>query len=105
MANRPANAGSDSAGPNRAVVHVLAWLPYLAVLACAATGLFITFQGSRYAAQGTALAGVALLLAAVARLLLPARYAGPLVSRHKAPDVAGFAVFGTAVLVLALMLP
>ena len=118
MANRPANAGSDSAGPDRAydrdpaaagrgapVVHLLTWLPYLVTLACAATGMFITFQGSRYAARGTALVGVALLLAAVARLLLPARYAGPLVSRHKAPDVAGFTVFGTAVLVLALMLP
>jgi Protein of unknown function (DUF3017) len=102
---RPASAAEPAAGQGAAIVHALAWLPYLAVLACAATGLFITWQGSRYAAQGTGLVGVALLLAAAARLLLPTRYAGPLASRHKAPDVAGFAVFGTAVLVLALTLP
>ena len=147
MANRPANAGSDSAGPDRpydrepagagtpppvhhqgqpgsprtarrtaprhrgaadqaeAGVDVLAWLTYLTVLAGAATGLYITWQGSRYAALGTGLVGCALLAAAAARLLLPQRYTGLLSSRQKAPDVAGFAVFGAAVLMVALSLP
>jgi hypothetical protein len=147
MANRPANAGSDTAGPDRphdrepagagapppvhhqgpprsprtaprtaprrraaadqaeAEVHVLAWLTYLIVLAGAATGLYITWQGSRYAALGTGLVGCALLAAAAARLLLPRQYTGLLSSRQKAPDVAGFAVFGAAVLVIALTLP
>jgi hypothetical protein len=151
MANRPANAGSDTTGPDRphdrepagagapppvhhqgpprsprtaprteprtasrrraaadqaeAEVQVLAWLTYLIVLAGAATGLYITWQGSRYAALGTGLLGCALLAAAAARLLLPRQYTGLLSSRQKAPDVAGFAVFGAAVLVIALTLP
>lgn len=81
------------------------WLPYLIVLAGAGTGLFCAWQGSRYAGLGTALVGGALLAAAAARLLLPPRYAGLLASRRKAPDVVAFAVFGSAVLALALMLP
>jgi hypothetical protein len=86
------------------VVAGLAWLPYLIALAGAAAGLAIAWDGSRLAVRGTDLVGGALLVAALARLLLPSRYAGPLSSRGKASDVAGFAVFGTAVLVVALML-
>ena len=41
----------------------------------------------------------------VARLILPPRYAGPLVTRRKASDVLGFAVFGAAVLAVAIALP
>ena len=123
MAKRPVNAGSDSAAADHAYardpperrpqdpaeqaagVRALPWLPYLIVLAGAVTGLFFAWRGSRHAGLGTALVGVALLAAAVARLLLPSRYAGPLSSRRKVTDVAGFAVFGAAVLALALMLP
>ncbi len=97
--NRNRNDGTISAG-----LAGLAWLPYLIVLAGAGLGLAIAWHGSRLAVRGTDLVGGALLLAAVARLLLPARYARPLSSRGKASDVAGFAVFGTAVLVVALML-
>jgi len=86
------------------VLAGLAWLPYLIALAGAALGLAIAWDGSRLAVRGTDLVGGALLVAAVARLLLPSRYAGPLSSRGKASDVTGFAVFGTAVLVVALML-
>jgi hypothetical protein len=86
-------------------VQVRAWLPYLIVLAGAAAGLYIAWQGSRYAGLGTGLVGGALLAAAAARLLLPPRYTGLLSSRLKAPDVAGFAVFGAAVLAIALTLP
>ena len=39
------------------------------------------------------------------RLILPARYAGLLASRRKASDVLGFAVFGAAVLAVAIALP
>jgi Protein of unknown function (DUF3017) len=147
MANRPADAGADRAGPQQGPaaapppVHhqdfprrserrqrnrhaanaahsahtahtahtanpaLVAWLPYLVVLAGAGAGLFFAWQGSRYASLGAALVGGALLAAALARLLLPARYAGLLASRQKAPDVAAFAMFGAAVLALALMLP
>jgi hypothetical protein len=86
------------------VVAGLAWLPYLIALAGVALGLAVAWDGPRLAVRGTELVGGALLVAALARLLLPSRYAGPLSSRGRASDVAGFAVFGTAVLVVALML-
>jgi hypothetical protein len=133
MANRPANGGAHSAGPQRGPaaapppVHhqgfprsrrtsapartaspaapVLAWLPYLIVLGGVAVGLFVTWQGSQYAALGTALVGSALLAAAAARLVLPPRRAGLLASRGKALDVTAFAVLGAGVLVVAASLP
>ena len=83
----------------------MAWLPYLIVLAGAAAGLLVALQGSRHAGRGAALVGAALLVAALARLALPPRYAGLLASRSKALDVAGFAVFGAAVLAVAASLP
>ena len=83
----------------------LAWLPYLIVLAGAATGMLIAWQGSKYAARGAGLVGASLLVAALARLILPERYAGLLASRRKASDVLGFAVFGAAVLAVAIALP
>ena len=132
MANRPANAGAHSAGPHQGPaaapppVHhqdfprsrraaaaqaskpasqVVAWLPYLIVLAGTGAGLFVTWQGARYAGRGAAVVGSALLVAALARLALPPRYAGLLASRSKAQDVAGFAVLGAAVLAVAASLP
>ena len=83
----------------------LAWLPYLIVLAGAATGMLIAWQGSKYAGRGAALIGASLLVGALARLILPERYAGLLASRRKASDVLGFAVFGAAVLAVAISLP
>jgi Protein of unknown function (DUF3017) len=83
----------------------LAWLPYLIVLAGVGAGMFIAWQGSKYAGRGTGLVGCSLLAAALARLILPERYAGLLSSRRKASDVLAFAVFGAAVLAVALMLP
>ena len=95
---RPADADRPAAG-------VLAWLPYLIVLAGVAVGLSVAGQGSLHAGRGAAVVGGALLAAAVARLLLPPRYAGLLASRGKALDVAAFAVLGAAVLGAALSLP
>ena len=83
----------------------LAWLPYMIVLAGAAAGMLVAWQGSKYAARGAALIGASLLVGALARLILPARYAGLLASRRKASDVLGFAVFGAAVLAVAISLP
>jgi len=130
MANRPANAGAHSAGPQRgpaavpppvhhqgfprrnppgtqanSAAQVLAWLPYLVVLAGVAVGLDVAWLGSRYAGRGAGVVGGALLAAAVARLLLPPRYAGPLATRGKALDVVAFAVLGGAVLGVAVSLP
>jgi len=152
MANRPANAGAHSAGPQQGIpqatpqgmpqapaaapppVHhqdfprgrraapaptapaqaapaarpasaVVAWLPYLIVLAGTVAGLVEAWLGSRHAGRGTAVVGAALLVAALARLALPPRYAGLLASRSKAQDVAAFAVLGAAVLGVAASLP
>ena len=83
----------------------LAWLPYLIVLAGTAVGMLVVWHGSKYAGRGAGLIGASLLAAALARLILPARYAGLLASRRKASDVLGFAVFGAAVLAVAIALP
>jgi hypothetical protein len=143
MANRPADAGAHSAGPQRGPaaapppVHhqgfprtprtaprtapstapgrartaarpaapVLAWLPYLIVLAGVVTGLLVAWLGTRHAGRGAGVVGGALLAAALARLVLPPRYAGLLASRGKALDVTAFAVLGATVLGIAISLP
>jgi Protein of unknown function (DUF3017) len=130
MANRPANAGAHSAGPQpgpaaapppvhhqdfprrrRAAARpssapaVLAWLPYLIVLAGAVGGLLVAWLGTHHAGRGAGVVGGALLAAALARLVLPPRYAGLLASRGKALDVTAFAVLGATVLGIALSLP
>jgi Protein of unknown function (DUF3017) len=135
MANRPANAGAHSAGPQpgpavapppvhhqgfprtlrtaprtaparaRTAAPVLAWLPYLIVLAGAVGGLLAAWLGTQHAGRGAGVVGGALLAAALARLVLPPRYAGLLASRGKALDVTAFAVLGATVLGIALSLP
>ena len=102
---RPRTAPARAADADRPAAGVLAWLPYLIVLAGVAVGLSVAGQGSLHAGRGAAMVGGALLAAAVARLLLPPRYAGLLASRGKALDVAAFAVLGAAVLGAALSLP
>jgi Protein of unknown function (DUF3017) len=84
---------------------LVAWLPYLIVLAGTVAGLVQAWLGSRHAGRGAAVVGAALLVAALARLALPPRYAGLLASRSKAQDVAAFAVLGAAVLGVAASLP
>src|SRR5690349_7698544 len=88
-----------------AVTGILAWVPYLVVLAGAAAAMFVVSKGSAYALRGIAVLGGTLLAAALARLLLPNRFAGLLASRRKASDVLAFAVLGAAVLAVALSLP
>ena len=83
----------------------LAWVPYLLVLAGAAAGMLVAWHGPNYAGRGAGLLGSSLIAAALARLILPARYAGLLSTRRKAFDVLAFAAFGAAVLAVALMLP
>jgi hypothetical protein len=99
---RPARAERSARAPNPGG---LGWLPYLVVLAGAAAGMFVIWQGSKYAGRGAALVGCSLLAGALARLILPARYAGLLASRRKASDVLAFAAFGAAVLAVAIALP
>jgi hypothetical protein len=67
--------------------------------------MLVAWHGSKYAGRGAGLIGASLLAAALARLILPARYVGLLATRRKASDVLGFAVFGAAVLAVAIALP
>ena len=99
---RPARAERSARAPNPGG---LGWLPYLVVLAGVAAGMFVIWQGSKYAGRGAALVGCSLLAGALARLILPAHYAGLLASRRKASDVLAFAAFGAAVLAVAIALP
>jgi hypothetical protein len=101
---RRRTARARPADADRPAIGILAWLPYLIVLAGVAVGLSVAGQGTPHAGRGAAVVGGVLLAAAVARLLLPPRYAGLLASRSKALDVAAFAVLGAAVLGAALSL-
>lgn len=80
-------------------------LPYLIIVAGVAVGLFVAGQGSAYASRGAYIAGGTLLLAALARLVLPQRRAGMLASRSKVIDVLAFSALGGGVLALGLLLP
>jgi Protein of unknown function (DUF3017) len=91
-------APAQTAPASKRASPVVAWLPYLIVLAGTVAGLVQAWLGSRHAGRGAAVVGAALLVAALARLALPPRYAGLLASRSKAQDVAAFAVLGAAVL-------
>lgn len=104
-AGQPSASSPKAGQPQDAEPGGLAWVPYLIVLAGVAAGVFMVFQGSKYAAQGTGLLGCALLVSGLVRLMLPPRLAGLLSSRRKTSDVLAFAAFGAGVLVVALMLP
>jgi Protein of unknown function (DUF3017) len=82
----------------------LSWLPYLLALAGVATGLAIAWNASRDALTGTAVIAGTLLFAALARLVLPQRYAGPLCSRSRTYDVLTLTVLGGSVLAIVLTL-
>ena len=78
---RAARADRASQADDDAGTSALAWLPYLIVLAGVAAGMFVAWNGSKYAGRGAGLIGASLLAGAVARLILPARYAGLLSSQ------------------------
>jgi len=79
---------------------------YLAVIVCTAAGVYISWrQGSNGGGKGAVVAGAALLVAAVARLLLPAKAAGLLASRSRVTDVLMLTVFGVGLVVAGLVLP
>jgi hypothetical protein len=81
-------------------------VPYLAVLLCTIAGVYIAFrEGSAGGGAGGVIAGLALLMGAVIRALLPARLAGLLASRRRATDVVTLAAFGACLLIAGLVLP
>ena len=80
-------------------------LPYLAVLVGVAIALAIIGQGVHLVRSGTLVLAGVLLVAAVARLVLPERRAGMLSSRRRLLDVAIFGVLGVGLLVAGLVVP
>jgi hypothetical protein len=84
----------------------MAVIPYLAVLACAAVGLYVSWHlGSHGGGEGGAIAGSALLVAAGIRLVLPTKLVGLLALRHRVTDVLTLIAFGTGLLAVGLVLP
>jgi hypothetical protein len=73
------------------------------VLVIAAAGFLRVVQ--EHWRQGTALVGGALLVAAVARVLLPDDRAGLLAVRSQAVDVLSYAAFGVFMVLLAFTIP
>ena len=78
----------------------------VAFLACAGLtviGIVLVAVGSWR--QGVGYVGVSLLLACLARFVLPDRMAGLLRVRRKSLDVALLALLGIGIVVLALLVP
>jgi hypothetical protein len=101
-----ASSSGTEAGHMRQDRSIVGFVPYLAVLVCAVVGVYIAWRdGSAGGGDGAAVLGAALLAAAVARLLLPARLARLLATRKRATDVLTLTVFGLGLLVLGLVLP
>ncbi len=99
----PSGTEAGHAREDRSIVGVV---PYLAVLVCAAVAVYIAWrEGSAGGGDGAVILGAALLAAAVARLLLPARLAGLLATRKRATDVLTLTVFGVGLLISGLVLP
>jgi hypothetical protein len=80
-------------------------LPYLAVLCCLVVALVLIRQGVHLVQSGTLVLAGALLIAALARLILPERRAGMLSSRRRPLDVAIFGVLGIGLLVAGIVVP
>ena len=80
-------------------------MPYLAVLVGVVIALAIIGQGVHLVRSGTLVLAGVLLVAAVARLVLPERLAGMLSSRRRLLDVAIFGVLGIGLLVSGLVVP
>jgi len=81
-------------------------IPYLAVLICTIAGVYVAWhQGSAGGGKGGVVGGIALLVAAVMRLVLPARLVGLLGTRNRAIDVLTLAIFGGGLLIAGLVLP
>jgi hypothetical protein len=82
---------------------LLRQLPLLVVLAIVAAGLFFVSVGQWR--QGLVVAGLALVVGGVLRLLLPVRRAGFLAVRSRPVDFVLMTGAGLALVVIALMIP
>jgi hypothetical protein len=80
-------------------------LPLIVVLAMAVTGIAYASAVPPHWLRGVLLLAVALVLAGLLRLLLPARQAGLLAVRGRFTDVLCYAGSGVAIILLGLALP
>jgi len=94
-ASRPRRSARDRFGP----------LAYWLALAGALIALVIIRQGVQFLKSGTLVLAGFLLVAAVARIVLPERPAGLLASRRRLVDVAVFAALGIGLLIGGLVVP
>ncbi len=92
--------GADQASQGRS-----GQLPYLAVLVGVGIALAIIGQGVHLVRSGTLVLAGVLLVAAMARLVLPERRAGMLSSRRRLLDVAIFGGLGVGLLAAGLVVP
>jgi Protein of unknown function (DUF3017) len=94
----------DSAEPEgRRYPSTIGGACYLVVLAIAAVGLVVAARGDwRFGVRGIA---TSLLLAALARLLLPATQAGMLAVRRRLVDVGLLVVVGAVLWFLSISIP
>ena len=97
-----APAGSHRARDDGGIVGVI---PYLVVLVCVVAGWYIAWNEGAAGGRGAVVAGVALLIAALARLILPARLVGLLGTRKRVTDVLTLTVLGVGLIVAGLVLP
>jgi DUF3017 family protein len=101
VAGNPPDAGDPSAAEQG---RSRQW-PYVGVLVGVAIALVIIGLGVHLVRSGTLVLAGVLLVAAVARLVLPERLAGMLSSRRRLLDVAIFGVLGVGLLVAGLVVP
>jgi hypothetical protein len=102
---RAARPAGQVAGPAATRLPRLRHVPYVIILCGVAVTLAWIRQSGQNVKGGTlALAGT-LFVAALARLALPERRAGLLVSRRRLADVAILAALGAGLLVAGLVLP
>jgi hypothetical protein len=100
---RPKERPEERAREDGSIVGII---PYLAVLVCTIAGVYVAWhQGSAGGGKGGVVSGIALLIAAVARLVLPARLVGLLGTRNRVIDVLTLAIFGGGLLIAGLVLP
>jgi len=99
-------AGAEPSGPGSLAQHGgSGQAAYLAALVGLAIALLIIGQGVHLVRSGTLVLAGVLLVAAMARLVLPERRAGMLSSRRRLLDVAIFGVLGVGLLVAGIVVP
>jgi hypothetical protein len=104
----PPSSPQPAAAAERARGHgsIVSVIPYLAVLIVTIAGVYVAWhQGSAGGGKGGVVSGVALLVAALFRLVLPPRLVGLLGTRKRAIDVLTLTIFGGGLLVAGLVLP